>query len=85
MLPKSTNFLIACSLVGALASGGCYGFSGGGGLPSHMNTAFVPPVQNDTPRFTLTERIMTEWRVVWLYLSLLKYFQGLQLLYSLLN
>lgn len=57
MLPRSTNFLIACSLVGALASGGCYGFSGGGGLPSHMNTAFVPPVQNDTPRFTLTERM----------------------------
>jgi hypothetical protein len=22
-----------------------------------MNTAFVPPVQNDTPRFTLTERM----------------------------
>ena len=57
MLPRSTNFLIACSLVAALASGGCYGFSGGGGLPSHMNTAFVPPVQNDTPRFTLTERM----------------------------
>ena len=57
MLPRSTYFLIACSLVAAVASGGCYGFSGGGGLPSHMNTAFVPPVQNDTPRFTLTERM----------------------------
>ena len=57
MLPRSTTYLIACSLVAALASGGCYGFSGGGGLPSHMNTAFVPPVQNDTPRFTLTERM----------------------------
>ena len=57
MLPRSTHFLIACSLVAALASGGCYGFSGGGGLPSHMHTAFVPPVQNDTPRFTLTERM----------------------------
>ncbi|MEJ2311172.1 MAG: LPS assembly lipoprotein LptE [Gemmatimonadales bacterium] len=57
MLPKSTTFLIACSLTAALGSSGCYGFSGGGGLPSHMNTAFVPPVENDTPRFTLTERM----------------------------
>lgn len=57
MLPRSTSFRIACSLAAALAGAACYGFSGGGGLPSGMNTAFVPPVQNDTPRFTLTERM----------------------------
>lgn len=57
MLSRSTSFPIACSLAAALAGAGCYGFSGGGGLPANMNTAFVPPVENDTPRFTLTERM----------------------------
>ena len=57
MLSRSTSFHIACSLAAALAGAGCYGFSGGGGLPPNMNTAFVPPVENDTPRFTLTERM----------------------------
>ena len=57
MLSRSTIFRIACSAAVALGVVGCYGFSGGGGLPSGMNTAFVPPIQNDTPRFTLTERM----------------------------
>ena len=57
MLSRSTSFRIACSLAAALAGTGCYGFSGGGGLPPNMNTAFVPPVENDTPRFTITERM----------------------------
>lgn len=61
MPPRSTTFRTACSLAGGLLAAslvtGCYGFSGGGGLPSHMNTAFVPPVENETPRFTLTERM----------------------------
>lgn len=42
-----------------LASSGCYGFSGGGGLPSHIRTAFVEPVRNQSPRFGLSE-ILTE-------------------------
>ena len=54
---RSTTFRIACSLTVAIATGGCYGFSGGGGLPPNMNTAFVPPVENQTTRFTLTERL----------------------------
>jgi hypothetical protein len=42
----------------ALAAG-CYGFSGGGGLPSHVRTAFVEPVENQTTRFGLSE-VLTE-------------------------
>jgi hypothetical protein len=41
-----------------VATGGClYGFSGGGGLPDHIRTVYVPPVKNDTQRFALTERV----------------------------
>lgn len=41
-----------------LATTGClYSFSGGGGLPSHIQTVYVPPVDNQTTRFTLTERL----------------------------
>lgn len=41
----------------ALLAAGClYGFSGGGGLPSHIETVYVPPVENETARFELTER-----------------------------
>lgn len=41
-----------------LATGGCvYGFSGGGGLPEHIDTVYVPPVTNRTQRFALTERV----------------------------
>jgi hypothetical protein len=57
MPSKSSTFRIACSLIAALVIGGCYGFSGGGGLPDHMNTAFIPPVQNETTRFGLNERL----------------------------
>lgn len=39
-----------------LVAGCNYTFSGGGGLPSHVRTVSVPPVQNETTRFVLTER-----------------------------
>lgn len=38
-------------------SGCLYSFSGGGGLPSHVETMYVPPVENETTRFQLTERV----------------------------
>lgn len=57
MPSKSSTFRTACSVTAALVVGGCYGFSGGGGLPDHMNTAFIPPVQNETTRFGLNERL----------------------------
>lgn len=42
----------------SLLLGGClYSFSGGGGLPSHIQTIYVPPVENETTRFVLTERV----------------------------
>ena len=45
-------------VVAALAASGClYSLSGGGGLPEHIDTMYVPPVQNETSRFALTERL----------------------------
>lgn len=38
-----------------LAASGCYSFSGGGGLPSHIKTAYVEPATNQTSRFGLSE------------------------------
>lgn len=38
-------------------SGCLYSFSGGGGLPSHVETVYVPPVTNETTRFALTEQL----------------------------
>ena len=32
-----------------------YTFSGGGGLPSHIETVYVPPIENRTTQFALTE------------------------------
>jgi len=40
------------------AVGACnYTFSGGGGLPPNIETVYVPPVENDTPIFDLTENL----------------------------
>ncbi len=48
----------ALALAVAVASSAClYSFSGGGGLPSHVETMYVPPVENETARFALTERV----------------------------
>jgi hypothetical protein len=56
--PASSIFLTAVSLLAALAAGGClYGFSGGGGLPPDIHTVYVPPVQNQTTRFELTQQL----------------------------
>lgn len=50
------------SLVVPLLAAGCYSFSGGGGLPGHIRTAYVEPVENQSTRFglaeTLTERLL---------------------------
>ena len=39
---------------------GCYGFSGGGGLPSHMRTVWVAPVENESTQFGIAESLMDE-------------------------
>lgn len=45
-------------LVLLLSAGGCvYGFSGGGGLPEHIQTVAVPPVQNETPQVEITDQL----------------------------
>lgn len=52
--PELAAALAGCALV---LSGCLYSFSGGGGLPSHVETMYVPPVENETTRFQLTERV----------------------------
>lgn len=48
----------AAALALLVATAGCvYGFSGGGGLPEHIETIYVPPVKNQTTRFALSERV----------------------------
>lgn len=49
----------AAALAGAvlLLTGCLYSFSGGGGLPDHIGTVYVPPAENETTRFALTERV----------------------------
>lgn len=50
--------LLGAALLGAVAAGGCpYGLTGGGGLPAHVNTLYVAPIENETPRFVLTGRL----------------------------
>lgn len=39
---------------------GCYSFSGGGGLPGHIGTAYVAPITNETTRFGLSETLTQE-------------------------
>jgi hypothetical protein len=38
----------------------CYSFSGGGGLPGHIGTAYVEPITNETTRFGLSEILTQE-------------------------
>ena len=37
-----------------------YTFSGGGGLPSHVKTIYVAPIDNQTTQFALTEKFTTQ-------------------------
>ena len=50
-------FLSAAALA---FSAGCYSFSGGGGLPSHIRTAYVAPVDNQSTQFGLSETLSEE-------------------------
>ena len=36
---------------------GCYSFSGGGGLPSHIRTVYVAPADNQSSQFGLSESL----------------------------
>lgn len=46
---RASLWLLLCSA--------CYSFSGGGGLPSHVKTAYVAPVGNQTTRFGISETL----------------------------
>lgn len=46
--------------IAAVAVAGCYSFSGGGGLPSHIRTAYVRPVDNQSTQFGLSETLADE-------------------------
>lgn len=49
---------LALASLAALAAAGClYSFSGGGGLPAHIETIYVPPVENRTARGILSEEV----------------------------
>ena len=40
----------------AVCLGACnYTFAGGGGLPSHIETVYIPPIENRTTQFALTQ------------------------------
>jgi len=55
---RNSSMLVPGLVAVALASSttGCnYTFSGGGGLPSHIETVYVPPIENRTTQFALTE------------------------------
>ncbi len=55
---RSSRYRSAASLVLALLASGClYGFSGGGGLPPDIKSIYVPPVDNATSRFELTQQL----------------------------
>ena len=42
----------------ALATAACnYGFSGGGGFPSHVRTIYIAPLDNETVQFDLDQQI----------------------------
>lgn len=50
----------ASALAGLLALAGCYSFQGGGGLPGHIRTAYVAPIDNESTRFGLSESLTDE-------------------------
>lgn len=52
----SPAFAPLVAMVATIGMTGCnYTFSGGGGLPSHIETVYVPPIENNTTQFALTQ------------------------------
>ena len=47
--------ILSLSVFGLIA--GCYSFSGGGGLPNHIRTVYVAPVDNQSSQFGLSESL----------------------------
>lgn len=55
--PRRPEIATAVAAVALVVTGCLYSFSGGGGLPSHIESVYVPPVENETTRFALTEQL----------------------------
>lgn len=53
----SSAFKRASAAGGLVAAACIYSFSGGGGLPPHIDTVAVLPFENQTTQFTLTQEI----------------------------
>lgn len=54
--PEAVLLLAATVLIA-----GCnYGFRGGGGFPSHVNTVYIAPFENRTDRFDLEQQIFRQ-------------------------
>lgn len=56
--PAALPIVLTMALAAAM---GCnYTFAGGGGLPSHIETVYIPPVENRTTQFGLTQQFTEE-------------------------
>ena len=58
--PRRVFRRVCAVLAIAGVSASCYSFSGGGGLPSHIRTAYVEPVDNLSTQFGLSETLADE-------------------------
>lgn len=53
----SSAWLAGSLLIGTLAGCGVYSFTGGGGLPGHVDSLAILPFDNETTQFTLTQEL----------------------------
>lgn len=54
----SARLATLCAVLIALPLAACnYGFSGGGGFPSHIRTVFIAPLGNETVQFDVEQQI----------------------------
>jgi hypothetical protein len=59
-----TSCVYLLAFAGVVASSGCYGFSGGGGLPRHLKTVAIQPFDNQTAAPELQREIFDQLRNV---------------------
>lgn len=42
-----------------IGAAGCYGFTGGGGFPDHIETLYIAPFDNETAQFELEQQLFS--------------------------
>lgn len=57
---RRARFSAALLLAAALVSGCNYGFRGGGGFPSSIQTIYIAPFENETVQFELGQQLFAE-------------------------